>query len=208
MDHDTRRENQQHDLRGKILDAARTLFLTKGYAGVSMRIIAREIGYSPTTIYIYFKNKSDLLTELVNEHNQILHAEYRTVIESDIPTLQKLLGMLEAYVRNGLARPDHFRLVSGYYPEIMEVRQERSRGYNNYSEMYKLLDRLKDEGYCRDFDTHLAVRSLWAGVYGITSLMILREDLPWGDREAMGRNVIRTLLQGVLAPGTEIPDPN
>jgi AcrR family transcriptional regulator len=46
-----------------ILDAARALFVTKGIEAVTMREIAKKIGYSPTTIYLYFKDKETLIHE-------------------------------------------------------------------------------------------------------------------------------------------------
>ncbi len=62
-----RREKEQEDLRQKILDAASELFAKEGYSNVSMRKIARKIEYSPTTIYLYFKDKTDLLNQICEE---------------------------------------------------------------------------------------------------------------------------------------------
>ena len=45
-----RRKRQQEDLRAKILDAARELFVNQGVEAVSMRKIADKIGYSATTL--------------------------------------------------------------------------------------------------------------------------------------------------------------
>ena len=55
-----RRAREKEDLRQEILDAARDLFIREGYEAVSMRKIADRIEYSPTTIYLYFRDKSEL----------------------------------------------------------------------------------------------------------------------------------------------------
>ena len=55
-----RRAREKEDLRQEILDAARELFIREGYDAVSMRKIADKIEYSPTTIYLYFRDKSEL----------------------------------------------------------------------------------------------------------------------------------------------------
>ncbi len=47
--------------RGAITDAARTLFTTKGYETTTMAEVARHAGVGVGTVYLYFKNKSDLL---------------------------------------------------------------------------------------------------------------------------------------------------
>ena len=53
-----RREREKSETRDKILDAARELFVTEGYEGVSMRKVAQKIEYSPTAIYVHFPDKS------------------------------------------------------------------------------------------------------------------------------------------------------
>ncbi len=55
-----RRAREKEDLKQEILDAARDLFIRDGYESVSMRKIADRIEYSPTTIYLYFRDKSEL----------------------------------------------------------------------------------------------------------------------------------------------------
>jgi AcrR family transcriptional regulator len=45
-----RREREKAEIREKILDAARELFVNEGYEAVSMRKIADRIEYSPTAI--------------------------------------------------------------------------------------------------------------------------------------------------------------
>jgi AcrR family transcriptional regulator len=62
-----RREREKSEIRDKILDAARELFITEGYDGVSMRKVAEKIEYSPTAIYLHFADKQELFHELCHE---------------------------------------------------------------------------------------------------------------------------------------------
>ena len=62
-----RREREKSEVRDKILDAARELFIAEGYEGVSMRKVADRIEYTPTTIYGYFADKEDLFRQLCHE---------------------------------------------------------------------------------------------------------------------------------------------
>ena len=61
-----RREREKEEVRGRILDAARDLFARDGYDAVTMRKIAEAIEYSPTAIYLHFKDKDTLVRELCN----------------------------------------------------------------------------------------------------------------------------------------------
>ena len=59
-----RREREKKELKQEILDAARDLFVREGFENVSMRKIAEKIEYSPTAIYLHFKDKEALVHEL------------------------------------------------------------------------------------------------------------------------------------------------
>ncbi|HEX2485819.1 MAG TPA: TetR/AcrR family transcriptional regulator [Myxococcota bacterium] len=56
-------------LRQKILDEALGLVASEGVGGVTMRALAHKLGYSPATIYLYFRNKDDLFQEIARYGN-------------------------------------------------------------------------------------------------------------------------------------------
>lgn len=67
------REGRSQATREQILQAARTLFMAKGYDDVTMRAIARKAHCSHTAIYMYFKDKRTLLHEIAMPHLTQLH---------------------------------------------------------------------------------------------------------------------------------------
>jgi len=74
-----KRTRYKEEFRRKILNAARELFINEGYEKFSMRGLAKKIDYSPTTIYLYFKDK-----------NELLHAICEEVAEQFIKNLPKV----------------------------------------------------------------------------------------------------------------------
>src|SRR5918996_62586 len=62
----SRRRAQANETRRHILEAARKLFMERGYAGATAETIAAEAGVSPQTIYAIFKNKKRILVSLMN----------------------------------------------------------------------------------------------------------------------------------------------
>jgi len=62
----TRRQAQANETRRHILEAARKLFMERGYAGATAEAIAAEAGVSAQTIYAIFKNKKRMLVSLMN----------------------------------------------------------------------------------------------------------------------------------------------
>src|SRR5207253_1624644 len=59
-----RRQRERVQTRQKILDAARRMFVQRGYDATTMRAIAAKIGYTPTAIYHHFEDKEALVAEL------------------------------------------------------------------------------------------------------------------------------------------------
>src|SRR5688572_17035635 len=62
----SRRQAQANETRRHILEAARKLFMERGYTGATAEAIAAEAGVSAQTIYAVFKNKKRILVSLMN----------------------------------------------------------------------------------------------------------------------------------------------
>jgi AcrR family transcriptional regulator len=65
------RDRRSQLTREEVLAAARRLFAERGYAGTSVRDIAREAGVSPQTVYDSIGSKSELVARL----NDLIDAE-------------------------------------------------------------------------------------------------------------------------------------
>jgi AcrR family transcriptional regulator len=74
-----RRARQKQLLRQQILDAARELLVEEGYDQLSMRKVAERIDYSPTAIYLHFKDKQELVFSLCEESFAKLVRELETL---------------------------------------------------------------------------------------------------------------------------------
>jgi AcrR family transcriptional regulator len=72
-----RKDREKQEMIELILDEAMKLIIAEGYDNITMRKIADKIEYSPTTIYLYFKDKSEILYSLLNMALfQILKKDY------------------------------------------------------------------------------------------------------------------------------------
>lgn len=61
-----RRREQARATRGRVLDAARELFVEGGYVATTIEAIAARAEVSPETVYATFKNKRSLLSDLID----------------------------------------------------------------------------------------------------------------------------------------------
>jgi AcrR family transcriptional regulator len=109
-----RRERERESLRATILEAARDLLSEEGLDALSMRAIAKRIEYSPGTIYLYFRDKDDLIRSLVSDAMNLLLKYMRRAL-ADIgaaatPAEQhRATGY--AYVRFAMENTAHFRVM-------------------------------------------------------------------------------------------------
>lgn len=69
-------------LRELILASAANLFQIRGYAAVSMRIIANELAVTTGSLYYYFKDKDEIVREILDTGHRRVHDEVRVAIES------------------------------------------------------------------------------------------------------------------------------
>src|SRR4028119_945854 len=106
-----RRERDKENLRQEILDAASRMFAEEGYQNVSMRKIADKIEYSPTTIYLYFKDKNDLLMQICEETFAMLYAKMQQIEKQSGSSLDCLKKGIRAYIEFGLEHPNHYEVT-------------------------------------------------------------------------------------------------
>src|SRR5262249_23674320 len=105
-----RRKHEQGELRAKILDAARELFVSQGVEAVTMRGIAEKIGYTATTLYNHFQDKEALLLALCEADFQTARARFqRSGRIADPIERPRELGM--AYAEFAVRPPSHYRLM-------------------------------------------------------------------------------------------------
>ncbi len=85
------REEKKRLTRKAILEAAITLFGSKGYDQTSIDRLAREAGVGKGTIYSYFCSKSEILLAFCEDELEFLHDEMKRNINDDTPLLEVLI---------------------------------------------------------------------------------------------------------------------
>jgi AcrR family transcriptional regulator len=181
-----RRERERDEVRTKILDAARELFVSNGYEGVSMRAIAEQIEYSPTLIYQYFKDKETLIKELCYSDFGALAERLNETLQIADP-LERLRQCGREYVRFGVTYPNHYRLMFMNPLPVKhdEAEWEEKHGKpetDAYALVQMLVQKAAEEGALRDpnADVNLVSQTLWAGLHGVIALEIsMRSDKDW-----------------------------
>lgn len=104
-----RTQGSHSDITGpKIRSTALRLFAQHGYAAVSMRQIAKEVGVQVGALYNYIPDKQSLLVTLMETHmEEVLAAwDHRAADLRDAPVLAQLEAFTRFHIRFHMERPD------------------------------------------------------------------------------------------------------
>jgi AcrR family transcriptional regulator len=198
-----RQERQKEMLRQEILDAARDLFIKEGYESVSMRKIAEKIEYSPTTIYLYFKDKADLFNQLCEESFAKLVKTFEELGEDLSNPIAALNKCGRAYIEFGLKNPNHYRVTFmlnlGSDAAKKKHLQEDSMGAKSFGYLRMIVGECVRQNKFREVDVETTSQALWSGVHGVTSLLIVHPYFPWVDKERLIDFTLDMMIQGLKA---------
>lgn len=185
------RKSAQRDLtREMIMDAARDLFIVKGYQHVSMRQIAKELGYSHGAIYYHFTNKAELFYALVEEHFNMLEQQLHQLMQAPLASREKLEAILLGYIEFGLNYQSHYEIM-------FLIKDEEVRNFLNESpnQTYELFAQAV-HSLC---GKQLSIQEIWSVFLSLHGFVThyLRHVLQYEDVEDMARAHVHFLMKGL-----------
>jgi AcrR family transcriptional regulator len=158
--------------RADVCRVAEVLFARHGVEGVSMRLIAAELGWSSTTAYRYFKNKEEILAAVraaaFNRFCEVIEEATRS--SADPRKSGRAVG--QAYLDFALENPDAYRMM-------FDINQTALTGSTALTEalararrcMVAYVGPLIDKGILRG-ETQMLGQMLWASAHGLVMLRL------------------------------------
>lgn len=203
-----RRERERAATRQKILEAARRMLVQHGYEGTTMRAIAAKIGYTPTAIYHYFKDKDALVAELsAIDYRAFSQALQRTGTAGD--PLDRLAKIGAAYIEFGLTHPMQYQfLFMMRRPKTAPaVAMERNPDEDAYGFLRQTCADAIATGRLRpEFtDPDELAQMAWGSVHGLVALRVAKggdPSFPWRDVRQVCEKLSGVFRRG-LTRGTQ-----
>ena len=162
--------------RAKIRESALDIFSEKAYASTSLTEIAQNVGFSKGALYWHFKNKSDLLIQLVDHLCREGEETFKSAFEGPVHH-----GSLSDYYKEVLSRPltdSRYKKIhalmlrrSEWPPELKETIQKllRDAFERDVKQIKEIVDKGKENGTIRSEinSTTLAelISSLFRGLF-------------------------------------------
>ena len=154
----------------RVRDAAERLFARHGFAAVSMRQIAGEVGVQAGALYLYTKDKQALLFDLMDTHMVALLEAWEDA-DPDSTPLVRLEALVRFHIRFHMERQE------AVFIAYMELRNLTSENYSAITERRKAYEKVfediltdgKASGAFAVEDAHLSAMAVIAMLTGVNT---------------------------------------
>nr|WP_294861814.1 TetR/AcrR family transcriptional regulator [uncultured Fluviicola sp.] len=166
-----RKEREKEVLQKSILTAAREVFLEKGFDQTSIRSIAQRIEYSPTTIYLYYKDKDAILFALHSEGFQLLGSKLEVLYSVENP-YERLKAMGRIYLQFASDHPDYYDLMFVQKSPLSKLEDDEmwKEGSSAFDGLKATIQQCMDEGYLTFGDAETGAYVVWSTMHGMCNL--------------------------------------
>ncbi|MEN0051127.1 MAG: TetR/AcrR family transcriptional regulator [Bacteroidota bacterium] len=166
-----RREREKEELRQLILKEATQMFLRVGYEQTSMRKIAKRIEYSVGTIYLYYKNKDELLYAVQGVAFDHFLNYMKPLLDIEHP-VERLRKMGETYLFFSLQNPDYYDLMFVIEAPMNAVKEHES--WNKGEQLFNILkmtvQECIDQKYTKETNADALSFMIWSAMHGMVTL--------------------------------------
>ncbi len=189
------------DFRESICESATRLFAEHGYAGVTLRAIAAELGCSPMTPYRYFADKEAIFASVRAAAFDRFAAVLRTAAGcSDAEA--RLVALGDAYVQFALEEPHAYRIMFELDQTPASHDQElRCAEANAWNELRDSVVYAVRAGVVAG-DPNLLAHCYWAALHGVVSLHLAGKLQLGRSLEELVSPMLRAVLDGTRPHAT------
>lgn len=197
---------EKHIIRTAIMDAARELFIHQGVEAVTMRAVAKRVGYSATSLYLYFSDKEQLLRAVVDADVIKLAQALKSTLTISDP-LQRFLQFGEHYVQFALTNPNHYRMMfmTQHPPcdQALSSIEQNNPEQDGYAQLISVVTSAWHAGIFKSAltDPILIAQTIWAALHGVCSLQINMADdawINWRPLESRIQAMVQMSMHGLM----------
>jgi AcrR family transcriptional regulator len=206
-----KRRGEGYTRREEILAAAKALFIDEGYGATTIRKIAERVGVSAPALYLYFKDKDEIMLALCDQTFGHLIELFQNIECVDCSPRDRLRRMGEAYIRFGLEHVGEYRLFfmetqapepvrhTGHRSDISDPEQPGTKGAMAFAMLERQFVELEKGGAKLPHSSVTCAELAWMACHGLVAAFINEPDFPWSDRQALIAGMVDLTVRG-LAP--------
>lgn len=162
-----------------ILEKAKTLFTTQGYKATSIRKLASAIGISPTTIYLYYKDKAEIMHDLHREGFKLLNEQFSTLHHVGEP-FERLKALGRCYINFSIEHPGLYEVMFLMKEPLTPLKAadetatscEWEEGETAFNALISGVTDCINSGHFKGYDAQTLALLLWSNLHGLCALSI------------------------------------
>jgi len=192
-----RKERDRVEMKQRIIDAAIQMFLEEGYEKTSIRNIADKIEYSPATIYLYYKDKDELLYDVQGQAFEKLDQAFRENATATDP-FRKLEQIMYTYIRFGKNNPELYDLmfIIRAPMNVMKEKELWDNGHDSFGFLVGCISECIEKKLIRYDNAMIAALSVWSMGHGLVSLDLrCRFKVMEMDEEAINMAIEKSIQE-------------
>lgn len=193
-------ESEKQRRREIIIEAAVKVFARKGFYNAKVKDVAREAGVADGTIYLYFKNKDDLLISLFESKMEIILTRFKNALKKVSDPLEKLTTFIKVYF--DLIKEDN------ELSEVFQVELRQStkflKDYHNqkFADYLNIISSILDAGkrdsfFRHDLNTKITTLIIFGAIDEVARQWILGAGSKYSLKEA-AEQTCNNLVSGLL----------
>jgi len=168
-----RKDHSPEELKTAIRRAAEKLIYTKGLNGLTARALAKEIGYTPGTIYNFYRDMDALVTEVNYTTLKQLHKHCTEKIGKARPGYESIKSLAYAYIDFAHMHERAWRTLFIATNRVSKTVKLPAHYRQCLADLFELIETTMQNNLSISADEAAhAARLLWACMHGITSLML------------------------------------
>lgn len=174
---ETNRRGEGEQLRAELIAAATDLLVTpQQVAAPSLRAIAREVGVSPSGVYLHFASQDELIAAVIETLYGELRAALLATDKPSAPPLDRLVAMARTYVAWGIEHPGAYQLLFESADSLPGGSPEVATGDELMDGVAALV---KAHGSLRPAQARTVALRIWTALHGLVSLRIHKPHASW-----------------------------
>ena len=205
-----RRQREKETRWKQILAAAKDLFVTKGYEGTSIEMIASKLELSKRTIYLYFDSKDELYYAVAKQGMQIMADMFSKAASEDGNGLFRFANIGVAYAGFWDKHPDYRRIMNNL-ASIETVKPSGLHGKEFEEINLEIMETMvgtieqgiKDGSIREDVDPLVAAFCISSSMQGVLQNLDRREN----ELRAMGKPRKRVIFETLDLFGKALASP-
>ncbi len=185
--------------RKKICETSLELFSKNGYSSTTVSEIAELAGIAEGTVYIYYKNKDELMLHSKNRAIEIIMKEIDSVLKKEKNPLAKFYAFFEVSINVLMKRPDLARFIVLDQPRLkhFSINDPAYTGFKDWMKYIKeFCNDAIQKGYLREIDIDILAFECHSMVDNLFKLWIASDYT--ADLHNLKNKMLEVLMYGLV----------